>query len=173
MDRSALSLLADGLTLARLLLAVALVPAVWSSDLTLSAVLLSVAWLTDVLDGRLARASGHDGRLARWDVRADVAVAVGLLAGLGASGDVPVWLLVIGLGLLLAFALGSVAAGMLLQLCAYVPLLLLLWSIRTVAWWIPLLTAALIGLVDWRRLVMVNIPGFVHGFRLENYRRSR
>lgn len=163
---SSLVLVADGLTLMRLLIAVVVIPVAWTGDLTPTAVLVSVAWLTDLLDGRLARASGVPGRLGTWDLRADTAVGTGLMVGLVGSGLVPAWILALVAMFLLVSVRGSAAGAMLAQLCGYLPLLFLLWTRRPIGWWVPFVAATAIGLVDWRRLVRINIPAFIGGLRL-------
>jgi hypothetical protein len=61
------------------------------------------------------------------------------------------------------FLAGNLAGGMLLQLTGFVPLLWLLWTERAALWWLPFLTALLIGVLDWRTLVHENIPNFLRG----------
>jgi phosphatidylglycerophosphate synthase len=157
-------MVADGLTVLRLVIAVALIPATWSLSLGLAAVLVSLAWVTDVLDGRLVRAVGEEGRMGRWDLTVDTAVGAGLLVGLAGSGEIPV-LFAVGVLAVLGtlFLFGNVAAAMLLQLAGYLPLIALLWSRRPSGWWLPVATAVLIGIIDWRRLLEVNIPSFLRG----------
>ena len=160
--RSRATVVADGLTVLRLVIAIVLIPAAWSLSLGLSAWLLSVAWMTDVLDGRLARGVGEEGRMGRWDLTADTAVGAGLLVGLAGSGEIPAWFavaVVVILGTLFLF--GNFAASMLLQVAGYASLIALLWSRRPSLWWVPPATAVLIAIIDWRRLVQVNIPGFL------------
>lgn len=159
--RSSLTVAADGMTILRLFLAVTVIPFAWAADLGTTGAVVSVAWLTDLADGRLARRSGQSGRLADWDLRADTAVGVGVLIGLTASGLVPVWLPIAVALLLWPFSRGNVTAAMLIQLAGFVPLLVLLWVHRPPGWWAPFLTAVLIGSLDWRRLVFVNIPAFL------------
>lgn len=155
---------ADVLTASRLVCAVALIPMTWALALTPAAVLLSVAWLTDVLDGRIARLAGQEGRLADWDMLIDTAVGAAVLTGLAGAGELPPWLavvLVVGLGSL--FLAGNLAAAMALQLSGYLPFLAILWVGRPQGWWLPFVTAAVIGVIDWRRLVLINIPNFIRG----------
>lgn len=165
--------LADGLTIARLGLAVALLFSAWMLDLTLVALLVSLAWITDLFDGRAARASGRLGAMGSWDLRADTAVGACLALGLGGSGWAPPWVLAIAGALAIAFLYGSFAAAMLLQLCGYVPLALVLWSERPSAWWLPFVTVVLIAAFGWRRLVHVNIPGFLRDLRVVAPRRRQ
>ena len=61
------------------------------------------------------------------------------------------------LGLLL------LAASMLLQLTGYLPFLSVLWSQRPTAWWLPFAVAVSVGVVNWRRLLLVSIPTFLRG----------
>lgn len=158
--------LADGLTGLRMVLAVAVVPAAWASRLGLTAIIVATAWLTDLVDGRLARLSGEKGRLASWDLRADTMLGACLLVGLAGAGIAPLWLIPLAVALAALYLLGSVSASMLLQLCGYVPLLVVLWTDRPPAWWLPVVVPLLIGLIDWRRLLTVNIPVFLDGFQL-------
>jgi phosphatidylglycerophosphate synthase len=158
------AVIADILTMARMVIAVALIPIVWSFSLGLAALMVSIAWMTDLLDGRLARAAGREGRLGSWDLRADTAVGAGLLIGLTGAGTIPIWfsasaLIIFGV----LFLAGNLAASMLLQLAGYLPLISVLWSEKSPGWWLPFFTAILIGILDWRRLLFVNIPNFVRG----------
>jgi phosphatidylglycerophosphate synthase len=163
--RSGATAVADGLTVLRLVIAIVLVPVTWSLSLGVSALLLSVAWVTDALDGRLARAAGEEGRMGRWDLTADTAVGAGLLVGLAGSGEIPAWFAAAVLAILgTLFLFGSFVASMLLQVAGYVPLIALLWSRRPSLWWMPLATAVSIGFIDWRRLLQVNIPSFLRPF---------
>lgn len=156
----------DGLTVLRLVIAGALIPIAWSLNLEVMSLLLSMAWLTDVLDGRLARAAGREGRMGKWDLPADTAVGAGLVIGLTGAGTFPVWL---AMGVLIVlgglFLRGNFAASMLLQLAGYVPAIGLLWSERPAGWWLPLITAVAVGVVDRGRLFRVNIPDFVRALK--------
>jgi len=158
--------IADGLTGVRLVIGLGLIPVLWDSHLSAAAVLLSMAWITDLLDGRFARRAGVEGRLGRWDMEIDTAVGAGLLIGMVGPQIVPLWaaaaaIVVLG-GL---FVAGNLAAAMLLQLAAYLPFIGKLWADRPPAWWLPLATVAAIGTIDRHRLVRVNIPNFLQGLR--------
>ena len=164
--RSRATVVADGLTVLRLVIAIVLVPVTWSLSLGASAWLLSVAWVTDVLDGRLARAVAEEGRMGRWDLTADTAVGAGLLVGLAGSGEIPALFATAVLAILgTLFLKGSFVASMFLQAAGYSSLIALLWSRRPPLWWMPLVAAVLIGFIDWRRLLQVNIPGFLRPFK--------
>lgn len=153
---------ADLLTAARLGIALAVPVVLVTGRLTVAAVVVSSAWISDILDGRLARSAAGEGRLGWWDLIADTAVGAGVVVGLAGAGKLPVWYAV---GSLLLFGVwflrtGNFASSMLLQLAGYVPLLLVLWSEQVR---LPIVTAFLISMVDWRRLIEVNIPGFLRG----------
>ncbi len=73
---------ADYLTLARGLISLALfifIP-IGIKNIGLGTVLYIVGWTTDILDGRVARATGNEGRLAKWDFPLDM-----ILTGAGAA----------------------------------------------------------------------------------------
>ncbi|MFQ5522067.1 MAG: CDP-alcohol phosphatidyltransferase family protein [Acidimicrobiia bacterium] len=166
---------ADALTLGRVVIAALLVPVVWSGSLTAAALLLSVAWTSDFADGRLARSSDAETRLGDWDLAADTLVGLALVLGLVGLGVIAP-LAGIGLAVILGvlFLVGNTAAGMLLQVLGYGPFLYLLWTDRPPAWWAPFLTALFIAIVDWERLVYINIPAFFRGLagRFEGRRLS-
>lgn len=163
-ERSGLALAADTLTGFRFVAAVALLLLAASGAFTGVALLLSIAWITDFLDGRLARRAGTPTRFGRWDMWADTSLGVGLVIGLVIEGTLPPW---IGLGSLLLFGglflAGNLAAAMLTQLTGYLPVLWVLWTDRPTMWWIPFATFLSIGLADWRRLIFINIPAFLRG----------
>lgn len=170
--RSRLALAADVLTITRLGFAFLLVPLVWQERLDLAAVVLSLAWLSDLFDGRLARMAGTPTRFGRWDLRVDTGVGVALVIGLIGNGTVSLWFGLAALVVLGGFFLaGNIAASMLLQLSGYLPLLYTLWQERPDLWWLPFATFSAIGLADWRRLIRVTIPAFLHGMagRFERY----
>lgn len=155
--------IADLLTLYRMISAVLISGAIAAGALRATSVLLATAWASDFLDGRIARA-GTGSRLGRWDVIADVMVGAGAALGLAFSGVLPWWPVLAAVTVFGAlFIAGNLAAGMLLQLTGFVPLLWLLWTERPVLWWLPFITALLIGVLDWRTLVHVSIPNFLRG----------
>lgn len=163
--------LADALTVSRGLAALALIPLVWTEMWPVVGVVLSSAWLSDFLDGRLARGSGGRTRLGHWDVTADTAVGAGLVVGLMGNGTLP-WLggvaVIVIVGAL--YLAGNLAASMIMQLTGYVPTLFILYDRQASLWWLPPITAGVIALIDWRRLLLINIPSFIRGVagRFEN-----
>ncbi len=135
-----------------------------SGSWALIALLVSMVWVSDLLDGRLARLSGARTRLGRFDLAVDTVFGAAVVVGLVMAGILPWWFglpsIVVFGGLFFA---GNVAAAMLLQLTGFVPLLIELWQRRPVNWWFPFAVAVLAGTIDWRRLVFTNIPMFIRG----------
>lgn len=154
---------ADVLTAARLPGAIAATLLIASDRWAMVALLVSTVWISDLLDGRLARLSLVETHLGRFDLAFDTLFGVGIVAGLLTAGVLPLWIGAVALVLFVGFAVGNFAAAMLLQLTGYVPLLLELWQRMPVTWWTPFIAASLAALVDWRRLVYVNIPKFIRG----------
>jgi phosphatidylglycerophosphate synthase len=173
--RPALAVTADALTAGRVLLGALLASLVATGRLSVAAVMLAVAWLSDAADGRLARASGKLSRLGHWDFPADVIVGAGILLGLALADVVPLPLgLVILVGLGSAFlALRNPAVGMALQAIGYGAFLWRLWTERVPAGWIPILVATGIALLERRRFIRVVLPSFFRGvasaFRLRRH----
>jgi phosphatidylglycerophosphate synthase len=147
-----------------MVIAALLVPVVWTGSFSTAALLLALGWLSDFADGKLARGAETPTHLGDWDLATDTLVGAALVVGLVGLGVMPP---LVGLGLALAlgtlFIAGNVAASMLLQLLGYLPFLFLLWTHRPPLWWVPFVTAALLAVVDWRRLVLINIPAFLRG----------
>ena len=168
-------LAADLLTSTRLAVALAFPLVLWSRGLTSAAFLLSWAWISDLLDGRLARRSGRDGRMGRWDIAVDTAVGAGIVIGLGGIGEVPAWFVPSSIVLFGGWwlVMKKPAGSMLLQLSGYAPLLRLLWNEQPRWWWLPFATAGLALMFDWRRLIRINIPGFLRSFSPMTRRRHR
>lgn len=111
---------ADSLTLARIPLAVMISVVIAANRLFAGAVLLVCAWITDTLDGILARRAPGKTRLGPWDSTADGMISMGLMTGLVLGGYLPsLWLIPVAVlgGLLLLVR--SLASGMLLQAMAY------------------------------------------------------
>lgn len=156
---------ADGLTAARTMLAVGIAALVADDSIDAAALVLAIAWLTDALDGPLARHADAPTRLGDWDMPADVSVGAGMLVGLGFAGTMPLWLvitLLIGAGGGFIF-LRSPALGMILQAVAYGVFLWRLWSEGAPTRWVPVAVAGTIGVLDFRRLTRIVLPEFFRG----------
>lgn len=152
---------ADTLTAVRVPLAVLLALVLAAERLMSGVVILICAWITDTLDGILARRAPGMTRLGLWDAYADGAVAVGLMAGLVWGGYTPtVWLLPMLVLAGLLFSVRSLAAGLLLQGMAYG------WLIRVVVTEDraarDLLLAAIVAavIIYGHRVPLVLIPRF-------------
>jgi hypothetical protein len=168
-QRPTIAALADVLTAGRVPLAVAIAAAIGLGDaLVAGALLLCVAWVTDFLDGRLARRSGGETRLGDWDAKVDAAVGIGVTLGLvGArrAGVFP-WLVLV-LVLLVAFwVTGNLSLGMVLQAIAYGLLIVELAQDAPEVLWVMGATVGLIGVADGRRFAEVVLPTFFGGLGL-------
>jgi phosphatidylglycerophosphate synthase len=166
---------ADLLTLMRLAAAPALAAAIAAGRLGLAAALLAAAWLTDALDGWAARASRRRTRLGGIDLVVDTAVGAGALVGLTLADEIPplltgALLVALGGGFLV---LRNPALSMALQSVGYGWLLWMLWAKGELGVWLPLATAAGLGLVFHRRLLQTLIPAFLHGVATLSRRRER
>lgn len=157
--------IADALTASRVLLAVMLAVAVASGALPTATVILVIAWLTDLLDGRLARAATAETRFGDWDFRIDVTLGAAILIGLMLSGLASVWLVVIPIAMLagLTILTGNPAPSMLLLAFAYAWFLWLLLDLRPLLWWLPFASIVVLLVVDWRRFFGVILPAFFRG----------
>jgi phosphatidylglycerophosphate synthase len=160
---------ADLLTVARLPLAVAITAVLRVGDaLAAATVLLCVAWITDFLDGRLARRSGGSSRLGPLDPLFDALVGVGVTAGLvaaGRAGAYP-WLAVVLVLLALFVLTGNVSLGMALQAVGYGLLIVELAADAPEVLWVMGATIGLIGVADARRFAEVVLPSFFAGLGL-------
>ena len=161
-----LSLAADGLTLGRLVLAVALVPVLGARRTGLGAALLGSAWLSDFFDGRAARASSSRTRLGAADLWFDTFVGAGAVLGFVAWGWIPP---VIGIGLVLVLIAAFVilrneAMSMTLQATGYGLVLWRVWQdghTGSLAW--LLLIIAMVAVVNRRIFWERSLPTFFGG----------
>lgn len=164
-DRDLPARAADTLTLTRVVLAGLVGWLAWRGLLDAAAVALALAWLTDTLDGKVARLGDGRTRFGEWDMAVDVLVGASVLAGLGLAGLVPRWLaaavLVVVGGLYLA--LRQPALGMVLQAAGYGAFLWRAFQDRVGTLWVPLATIVLIAILDGRKLVRVVLPEFFRG----------
>ena len=161
-----MALTADILTAARGLIAFTLIASLAERRLTATAVLISLAWLTDLLDGRVARAGSTETRLGNWDLEVDTLVGAAVLVGLQMGGAIPSWLmwgtlLLLGIPFLI---LRRPTLAMALQAIAYASLLKLLWTEAGTARWLPPITIAAIMFIDFERFRTITLPAFFSGF---------
>ena len=165
-ERDLVGLAADALTLARLVVAVALIPVLGSRRLMLGAVLLGFAWISDFFDGRAARASAGRTRLGDVDLWADTFVGAGAVLGFTVWGWVPP---AVGLGLaallLAAFAFTrNEVMSMLLQATGYALVIWRTWrdDHPPSLWWL-LTIIAVIAVVNRRIFWQRSLPTFLGG----------
>ena len=166
--------LADGLTVTRFLLALSLIWLTFSrgaAGFPLAVVLLLIAWITDVLDGPLARSSGVKDQtwIGAHDLHVDMAMGTATLIYLQGSGFVDgrvaiVYLLVWAI---IFWRLGSLPKpfGALFQGPVYA------WFTRTalqeapdVGLWLVLYVVVYIGFT-WKRFAHTLLPEFFQGIR--------
>jgi hypothetical protein len=157
--------LADGLTASRVVLALIIGGAVATDRLDAAVVVLVIAWLTDLLDGILARAAPGTTRLGDWDFRVDVSLGASLLAGLVFAQRAPVWLVVgiVVLGVGWTWSTGNPAPAMLMIALAYIWFLLVLYVSRPEWWWLPFAVIPILLVLDWKRFFRVILPAFFQG----------
>jgi phosphatidylglycerophosphate synthase len=155
---------ADLLTGGRILMALPLGVAGYGGNITATAVLLSLAWWSDFLDGRLARRAGGGTRLSGWDLGADTLVGAGLMTGLVAGGHILVpWgvaAALLGLGYI---AFDNPSLGMLLQAIAYGSALWLAAGQATFGLVVAVATIAAITILSLPRLFGYLLPTFFRG----------
>jgi hypothetical protein len=156
---------ADILTASRVALALLLILAVANGSLTVGAVMLVLAWLTDLFDGRLARAASKGTRLGEWDLRVDTTVGVAILVGLMLAGRASPLLVLVVIGALggVAVLTGNPAPAMLLQGFSYAWFLGVLMADRPRLWWLPFAIIPVLLVADWRRFFRVVLRAFFKG----------
>jgi len=155
---------ADALTVSRLGLGLGLFWLVALDNLGWGAGLVFLTWVTDFLDGRLARSTPHRTRLAAWDFRVDTTVGVGLACGLAIADHIP-WTVVIGMLVLAAVTavLGNPAPAMVMMGVVYGFFMWMLLLHRPLGWWLPFVGGVMIGIIDWHRFTRVIMPAFFKG----------
>lgn len=157
---------ADGLTLARLVIAVVLVPVLGAHHAAAAAVLVGAAWLTDFFDGRAARAADGLTRLGAFDLWVDTLVGAGLLLGFVAWGWLPA-LVGVSLAVVLfaAFAFTrNEALSFLLQAIGYGLLLWRVWRdgpAGALVWMLGIIL--FLAVVNRRVFLGKAVPTFLNG----------
>jgi phosphatidylglycerophosphate synthase len=158
------ALSADALTAGRAALTVPLGVAAASGRWTFCMWLLSVAWWSDFLDGRLARRAGGGTRFGDWDMTADTIVGSGLMVGLTVGGHLSPWLSLAAGVLAVGYAVRrNPAVGMLIQAIAYGAALVLSARTEPAGFWPAVLTIGMIAVLDVRRLFGYVLPTFFAG----------
>lgn len=156
---------ADVLTASRVVLALVIGIAVGADRLGVAVLVLMIAWLTDTLDGMIARASSGETKLGDWDFRVDVSLGIAILVGLAVADRIPVWLVVAAIALLAGWTwiTGNPAPAMLMMALAYGWFLPVLIVEKPNFWWMPFGVIPVLLLLDWRRFFTVILPAFFKG----------
>lgn len=165
-ERDLLGLAADGLTLARVVLAATLVPLLGAGHMALGAAIVGSAWLSDFFDGRAARASSAPTRFGALDLWADTFVGAGAVLGFVAWGWLPSVLVVsVVVILLAAFVLTrNEAMSMILQATGYALVLWRTWRdglTGPLTWLLAII--AFIAVVNRRIFWERSLPTFLKG----------
>jgi phosphatidylglycerophosphate synthase len=156
---------ADALTAARVVIAIALIPIIARGDIDVAAALLAMSWCTDMLDGRVARMTASEGRLGAWDLAVDTAVGTAVLLGLALARHAPTQAMAVAVLLGGVFVVtGNAAAGLALQTIAYGWFLVIAWQHGSVIgrWLLPAVIAVLL-VIDFDRFTTVEVPRFISG----------
>jgi phosphatidylglycerophosphate synthase len=164
--------LADTLTSVRFLLGLYLV---WlglhsgPEGVAIAALTLLTAWVTDVLDGPLARSDARG--LHTWigdhDLEADLTVALGIWVYLALAGFIPFWLAV-PYGLIVAAALwhfGSAHLAWGVQALPYGAMIWTAWRIAPPYGLVLVTWIVLVLVVTWPRFPHRILPEFLNGMQ--------
>jgi phosphatidylglycerophosphate synthase len=159
------AVLADVLTGGRVVLGIAIVGALITDRVNLFSILLSLAWASDVFDGRLARSSGRRTLFGETDMLIDTVVGVCVLLGLALSDRAPLGLVLVGIVVLGALYLRTrnPAISQVLQGVAYGGALWLILRSPDATLLIPLGTLGVLMLLEYRKFFDKVLPMFFHG----------
>jgi phosphatidylglycerophosphate synthase len=136
-----------------------------NGEVDLAVVVLAAGWITDVLDGRLARAAEGKTWLGPIDVVADVALATGVGVGLVLNGRYGALPLALGAVVLLGSAAWYRNHMPAMIYMAIIDLALLATVFELGSWgrFVMVFVVVAILAVDHRRLVETLIPRFLDG----------
>jgi hypothetical protein len=159
------AVLADVLTGSRLVFGVVAAGALVGDRIFLFSIVLSVAWATDVFDGRLARSSGRSTFFGDSDMLVDTWVGACVLVGFGLSDRAPLWLVATGIVLLGAIYLWTrnPAVSQVLQAFGYGGALWLIFISDDVTLALPLGTLAVLMLLEYKKFFGKVLPMFFEG----------
>lgn len=170
----ALRYTADGLTIGRLLLAPVLAVASFAGAWTITSILVSAAWISDLLDGKAARRSGEATVMASCDIAVDTTVGAALVVGIVGGSHAP-WPWAVAAGLFAAvYALTGVATyGMLTQAVGYGLALWEAYHASRPGFALMVSTVIALAILGRRRLIEFVLPTFFAGFRRSDTSRPR
>jgi len=164
--------LADILTAGRAFLGLMMVyeGIIYKTDgLAIAAMTLLTAWITDILDGPIARRDtrGLTSWIGEHDLEADLVVALGVWLFLGISGFVsPFWFVIyLIVAILFSSITHSIYVGWLVQVVPYASMIMLSLLFAR-SYGIVLVTYLLLILVvTWPRFIHHKVPDFINGMK--------
>ena len=165
---------ADFLTASRLLIALCLGWLGWSrgiEGLQPATLLMISSWVSDVLDGSLARRSkASNSWIGNHDLYFDMAAAIGLLIFMTAAGciNVTISILYSLIWILLFSRFGVVSAlGKLFQAPIYAWFILISFQFEPLLGGLMVIFLFLVVAFTWPRFPNDTVPGFISGFNKE------
>jgi hypothetical protein len=168
----ALKYFADFLTFSRLLLAASLAWLGWSrgvEGLQLASLLMIASWVSDVIDGSLARRSrvSFITWIGNHDLYFDISVAVGLLIFMTAAGYINTSLSIIYILFwgVLFWRFGILSAlGKLFQSPIYAWFIFVTFRFAPIYGWMMMIFLLFVIGFTWPRFPQETVPGFLSGF---------
>ena len=168
----ALKYFADFLTFSRLLLAASLAWLGWSrgvEGLQLASLLMIASWVSDVIDGSLARRSrvSFITWIGNHDLYFDISVAVGLLIFMTAAGYINTSLSIIYILFwgVLFWRFGILSAlGKLFQTPIYAWFIFVTFRFAPIYGWMMMIFLLFVIGFTWPRFPQETVPGFLSGF---------
>ncbi len=161
MDRA---LVADALTSARVVMTPVMAALLAQRRIDAATIVLGLAWMTDFLDGRMARSADRPTRLNGWDLRVDSWLAVGQGVGLGFGGYFTWWVVGPLTGLV---AWGSVTlrnpSPVMVGIGALTGSFIWVILFEAVVWWLPIAYGLVLWVADWHRFWHVIMPALWRG----------
>lgn len=169
----ALKYFADFLTFSRLLLAASLAWLGWSrgvEGLQLASLLMIASWVSDVIDGSLARRSrvSFITWIGNHDLYFDISVAVGLLIFMTAAGYINTSLSIVYILFwgVLFWRFGILSAlGKLFQTPIYAWFIFVTFRFAPIYGWMMMIFLLFVIGFTWPRFPQETVPGFLSGFR--------
>lgn len=163
--------IADLLTLARFVLGLAIAVVGYfqgSAGLQLVVLLVLVSWLTDILDGKLARRDPETRPtwLGDHEAEADLSTSMGIAVYLLFSGYIPIWAGVITIFVLPAvWLLHSHQLAWPLYALPYVGLLIIAYETRPFLAWSIVIYLVITFIIQYPRLFGEHLPEFFESLR--------
>ena len=164
--------LADILTAGRAFLGLMLIyeGIIYRADgLAVAAITLLAAWITDILDGPIARRDtrGITSWIGEHDLEADLVVALGVWFFLGLAGFVsPFWVVIyLIIAILFMFITHSIYVGWLVQVVPYASMIVMALLFARPYGIVLVTYLLLILVVTWPLFINHKVPDFINGMR--------